>query len=598
MERNAILRWVLIAAGLFLFFKFGWPMVGGKGHDAQPVPQEQYVNAPGFAPDKVDPVAAGAPPNPAPPEGELCTLRGDRYKAELSTRGASLVHFYINDAQYADVGSGEDGFDVSTTPDHERWRSLRTLFRSDTGHAAGADDQLAYDRFDWKLEKGGAAGSANAGDERTCVFSFEDASVKLTKTVSVTDRPFELEVATTVENLAETAKKHTLQIGTFAYRKNKDVKGSLGRVSPFLTELMCVNSDALERKGKDDFKNGPFTLDGTDRFAAVTNYYFGQALIPAAGDRPQCWMLAEHWFAAGQDPDDDEAAAIYHAKLVYPEKQLAPHEVATYTQTAFFGPKERNVLAAVGGGRAKLGDLINLGFFSPVAKYLVMFMVFLHDHVTHNWGFAIILLTVCLRLVMFPLSLKQIRTTIGMRKLKPELDELTKKFKGDAQAKNLATMELYRKRGVNPLGGCLPQLVQMPVWWAMYTTLQTAVEMYHRPFLWFKDLSIADPYYILPIVLGGLGFMQARIMPQQPGQDPAQQKMMMYLMPAIFTAMMLFLPAALGVYMMTNSALGILQQVLVEQYAKRNISSSGDGDGGGGIIVKDSTSAAPKALKS
>ena len=531
MERNAILRWVLIAAGLFLFFKFGWPMISGKGHAAQPVPEEHYVNAPDFAPDKVDPVAAGAPPNAAPQEGEICTLRSDRFKADLSTRGAALVHFIITDAQYA---NGPEGFDISTTP-------------------------------------------------------------KLTKTVAITSRPFELDVASTIENVAEVPKKHTFQIGTYAYRKNVEVKGSLGRVSPFLTELMCVNSDALERKGKDDFKNGPFTQPDTDRFAAVTNYYFGQALIPAEGDKPQCWTLAEQWYAAGQAPDDDEAAAIYHAKLTYPEKQLAPHEVATYRQTAFFGPKERNVLAAVGGGRAKLGDLINLGFFSPVAKFLVAFMVFLHDHATHNWGLAIILMTLCLRIALFPLSLKQIRTTIGMRKLKPELDELTKKFTGDAQAKNLATMELYRKRGVNPLGGCLPQLVQMPVWWAMYTTLQTAVEMYHRPFLWFKDLSVADPYYILPIVLGGLGFVQARIMPQQPGQDPQQQKMMMYLMPAIFTAMMLFLPAALGVYMMTNSALGILQQVLVEQYAKRAIPPSGPSGpsgtgGGGGIVVKEKPS--------
>ncbi|RYZ57885.1 MAG: membrane protein insertase YidC, partial [Proteobacteria bacterium] len=142
----------------------------------------------------------------------------------------------------------------------------------------------------------------------------------------------------------------------------------------------------------------------------------------------------------------------------------------------------------------------------------------------------------------------------------------------------------------NPLGGCLPQLVQMPVWWAMYTTLQTAVEMYHRRFLWFPDLSEPDKFYILPIVLGGLGFVQARIMPAQPGQDPAQQRMMMYLMPAIFTAMMLFLPAALGVYMMTNSALGILQQVIVEAYAKRNVDSGSSG--GGGIVVKEKTSGA------
>jgi YidC/Oxa1 family membrane protein insertase len=129
-------------------------------------------------------------------------------------------------------------------------------------------------------------------------------------------------------------------------------------------------------------------------------------------------------------------------------------------------------------------------------------------------------------------------------------------------------MELYRKHGVNPLGGCLPQLIQMPIWFAMYTTLQTAVEMYHEKFLWFTDLSAPDKIYVLPLVLGAFMILQQRIVPQQ-GMDPVQAKMMMYLLPGVFTAMMLFLPAALGVYMLTNSVLGITQQLIVEKVAPR-----------------------------
>jgi len=153
------------------------------------------------------------------------------------------------------------------------------------------------------------------------------------------------------------------------------------------------------------------------------------------------------------------------------------------------------------------------------------------------------------------------------------------------QAKNLAMMELYKKRGVNPLGGCLPQLVQMPVWFAMYTTLQTAVEMYHTRFLWFADLSAPDQLFgalhipligftmpalgPLPFILGAFMILQQRIVPQQ-GMDPMQQKLMTYIMPAVFMVMMLFLPAALGVYMLTNSVLGIVQQLLVEKFAPRD----------------------------
>jgi YidC/Oxa1 family membrane protein insertase len=117
--------------------------------------------------------------------------------------------------------------------------------------------------------------------------------------------------------------------------------------------------------------------------------------------------------------------------------------------------------------------------------------------------------------------------------------------------------------------GCLPQLISMPVWFALYTTLQTAVELYNIPFLWFPDLSEADPYYILPFVIGAVFFAQQKMMPMQ--ADPAQQKMMMYLMPGMFTVFMLFLPAGLGVYMFTNSLLGIAQQQMVEVHAKKTL---------------------------
>jgi YidC/Oxa1 family membrane protein insertase len=172
-----------------------------------------------------------------------------------------------------------------------------------------------------------------------------------------------------------------------------------------------------------------------------------------------------------------------------------------------------------------------------------------------------------------------------MRRLKPEIDALNAKFKEDPQAKNVAMMELWRKNKVNPLGGCLPALVQMPIWFALYATLQTAVEFYHTPFLWFRDLSAPDPFYVLPLVLGAAMIAQQRIVPQQ-GMDPVQAKMMMWLMPGVFTVMMLFLPAALGVYMLTNSLLGITQQLVTEKLYPRG-PSAGTAAKGDDIVVKN-----------
>jgi YidC/Oxa1 family membrane protein insertase len=164
--------------------------------------------------------------------------------------------------------------------------------------------------------------------------------------------------------------------------------------------------------------------------------------------------------------------------------------------------------------------------------------------------------------------------------LKPEIDALNEKFKDDAQAKNVAMMELWRKHKVNPLGGCLPAVVQMPIWFALYATLQTAVEFYHAKFLWFSDLSAPDPFFALPLVLGAAMIVQQRIVPQQ-GMDPMQQKMMTWLMPGVFTFMMLFLPAALGIYMLTNSVLGITQQLVIEKVFPR---SGGTPSGGSQIV--------------
>jgi YidC/Oxa1 family membrane protein insertase len=558
MDRNTLVRWVVIAAAILLFMKFGMPLIRG-GDKPQSVPAETYVNAPGYAPDILDPRTDGKPVE-APAEGELCEIAGARFDATLSTRGAGIVHFNLKDPQYA--GSG--GFDMSTTPDHERWRSLRTLFR-----AEGANDQVKFDRFAWKLER--------LENKKGCVFTYQDELVQIKKTVRTNERPFELEVKTEVKNLAAEPKGHRLSIGMFAFRRNEEVKGHLGRVSPFQTELSCAQGKDVTRKNKDDFKEGWQTVQGIDRYAAISNSYFGQAIVPTVEGGPaDCAMLAEDWMADGQARDDDKAGAVYHSNLLYPTRKLGPNESATYTQVAFFGPKERDVLAGAArsasvaplAGDPKLGELINLGFFSPVAKVLISFLVFLHAKVTFgNWGLAIILMTLCVRLVLFPLTWKSIKATVGMRKLKPEVDAINAKFADDAQAKNLAMMELWKKHGVNPFGGCLPQLVQMPVWFAMYTTLQTAVEMYHEKFLWFQDLSAPDRFYVLPLVLGGFMILQQRIVPQQPGMDPAQQKMMMWLMPGIFTVMMLFLPAALGVYMLTNSILGIVQQLAVEKFA-------------------------------
>ncbi len=462
---------------------------------------------------------------------------------------------------------------------------------------AGADDknwQVDYDLVNFKLGK---------NDGKTCEFSYRDDKVEIKKVVSVTSRPYELSIDATITNLASTKLRHALTASTVAWRTDAEVKGHMFRVSPYVTFVECVpeNGKVTRLTEKDfepekfkkepEFAAGPldpgdwYQVQGTADSAAVSNAYFAHAILPTDGKTPVCQLQVEERWNPNQyksKSDDPEAGGMYRARLAYAPVELEPGKSANYKLSTYVGPKERDLLAAAGGGKHDLGELINLGFFSIIAKVLVAFLLKVHS-VVPNWGIAIIVLTITARMLLFPLSWPSIKSMVKMRELKPELDALNAKHKDDAQARGLAQMELWRKHNVNPIKGCLPQMASMPVWFALYTTLQTAVELYNIPFLWFPDLSAPDPYYILPFVIGATSFVQQLIMPMQ--GDATQAKMMRYFMPAMFTVFMLFLPSGLGVYMFTNSLLGILQQQIVERHV-RHQTAKGGGAGGGDIEVR------------
>ncbi|HEY8088536.1 MAG TPA: membrane protein insertase YidC, partial [Polyangiaceae bacterium] len=355
MDRNTIVRWILIAGlmGIGWYFFFGKKSTEHAGAASPSL--EAYVDAPGFAPDLAEGAMTAAPP------GEACTIRGNRFQAEMSSRGAGLTHFYLSDAQYRD----EKSRDVATTPDIEQWRNLRMLFK-EPGKPATPDDQVKYDRVDWKTEH-----LADTG----CRFSYEDEQVRIVKTVKAGERPFELDVETSVTNLADGPRKHTASIAVFAFRTEAEVKSKLGRVSPFQTGLECARGSDVKRLAKDasEFKTGWYSEPLADRYAAIANYYFAQTLVPmetaadSGGQKPACELLVQQDFRDKDHPgDDDLAGDVYKARLAYPQRILGPKETASYHQIAFFGPKERDVLAAAAGGTPHLQDLINLGTFAIV----------------------------------------------------------------------------------------------------------------------------------------------------------------------------------------------------------------------------------------
>jgi YidC/Oxa1 family membrane protein insertase len=571
MDRSSIGRLLVMAALAFLLFQFGPKFFGGGKVTVQPLRNESRL------------VLSA---NPRAPE-QFCDVWTPEFRAQLSSRGASVRHFELMGSKYEKAGKP---IDLSTTPDLEFNRQLRFDFHNSAGLPPGKEWNVDGDLVDWTIE---------SHDGKSCVFSYRDSKVELTKTIAATGRPYELTADATIKNLSDHSLYHSLTVHSDAWHTAKEVKGSMFRQSPLVTRVECVlDQGKPKRLGEPDFEAGKFAdgehfptsaidpgdwyqVQGNPAFVAISNAYFSHAIAPVkAAVTPVCQLLIEQHKVG--DPEND--GAIYRTRLAYPGVDLAPGTSSTYSVLAYVGPKERSVLATAGGGTHRFDELIDLGFFSIIAKVLVAFLLKVHS-IIPNWGVAIIILTVTARTLLFPLTVPGIKGMIKMRELKPEIDALNEKFKDDAQAKGLAQMELWRKHNVNPVKGCLPQMASMPVWFALYTTLQTAVELYHIPFLWLPDLTSADPLYILPFIIGTTSFMQQRLMPQQ--GDPAQQKMMQYLMPAMFTVFMLFLPAGLGVYMFTNGVLGILQQQAVEWHVRRSMKSGGgSGSGSGDIKVK------------
>ncbi len=586
MERSTILRWLIIGIGVWLAMTYLPGLWGGGSGGSSAVGAW------------LGPESVCSPHAPCAPETRStetsCTLEGTRFRAQFSSHGASLKHLWLEGARYTNPDGSP--IDLVTTPDVEQRRPLRFDFRQGITKDNKDSAQVPYDAIDWELSK---------NDKSSCVFTYKDASVELEKTIRATGRPFELELAASVKNLADANKRHQLGVEVDAWRTDKEVESSLGRQSPHITDVSCRHDNSVRKLSPSDFEpsdfknpeyaSGWFVQSGNIQFASVSDFYFSQALIAENPPASACKLQIEERWNAGMYADkksDPHAGSMYRALLSWDPKDLKPGDKADYVVVAFMGPKERDVLAAAASGNHGLSELVDLGTFSIIAKYLLKFLVWLHLKVG-NWGLAIILMTICVRLILFPLTWKSIQSGFSMRKLKPEIDAINAKFKDDPQQKNLATMELWKKHKVNPLGGCLPAVFQLPVWFALYTSLQTAVELYHTPFLWFKDLTAPDPYYVLPIVLGGTMILQQRLMPMQ--MDPVQQKMMTYVMPLVFTFMMLFLPSGLAVYMLTNAIIGIAQQVAIEKYWGGVAPASASGTG---ISVREKPDALDGGKKS
>lgn len=325
----------------------------------------------------------------------------------------------------------------------------------------------------------------------------------------------------------------------------------------FLSPGADVHSLAI--KTKDKFKK--YTLDnlakesesfGKPIYMAFDEQFFISAIIPDYSDDISHVTL---W--ADKKEEDKKMASIAIAIepfiLINSESKEFSHEI-------FVGPKQVNLLSNL---KVPLDETIDFGWFGVLSRPMLWLLVRIHDFVD-NYGLAIILITLIIKLLTFPLTQKSFSSQQEMKKIQPKIKELQQKYGHDRTLLGQKQMEVYKEYGINPVAGCLPLLIQLPIWFAFFQMLRNSVELYDQPFYWWiTDLTMPDPYMVLPVLMGASMFIQQLFTPT-PTEQPHMKYVMMG-MPIFLTFIMLNMPSGLSLYILTNNLLTILQQLIIKR---------------------------------
>lgn len=315
-------------------------------------------------------------------------------------------------------------------------------------------------------------------------------------------------------------------------------------VTPFLGAAYWTSEKPYNKLKLEEFHGTPVKLQEKGGWVAFLQHYFVNAWVaPNNGLNTFTTRVTDH--------------GEYIIGFTTPALVVEPGQQQSLKTALYSGPKDQDVLKQIAPG---LDLTIDYGWLWFVGQPIFKFMQFIHGFVG-NWGLAIIILTVCIKLLFFPLSAASYRSMANMRRVQPEMARLKELHGEDRQKLSQAMMDLYRKEKVNPLGGCLPILVQMPVFISLYWVIFESVELRHAELiLWIKDLSVMDPYFVLPLIMGVTMYIQQSLNPTPP--DPMQAKVMR-MMPIMFTFMFMWFPAGLVLYWIVNNILSIAQQYVI-----------------------------------
>jgi YidC/Oxa1 family membrane protein insertase len=506
-----------------------------------PPPRPARRAPPAGAPPPSAPTAPGAPalgaaaPTPAPEEEfpaleTIHHLRGEGLDLGLSSHGGRVVQARLE--HFLETRGTTKGQQAPKV-------DLASLKGAAGGH-------LRFSFEGWS-----PTASYNVVEETstTLVFERESAGWRVRRSFRLDPTHFGLKTETSITNLG--GESRTVQPWlelTQAVREDEKNQGSFfsGGAPIDQTTFLCADAQEVWREAAVNMK-APHQQQGQLTWAGMDQQYFLAGWVPREGQATGC--AARH------------EGATARLSISLGSVTVAPSQTVRLTGDAFFGPKQEQWLTRVD---AVLVGAVDYGWFGVIVRLLLMMLLWFYKLIP-NYGAAIFLLTLFVKLITLPLTQKSFISMQRMKDLQPRIKEIQHKYAHDKAMQGQKQMELFKEEGVSPLGGCVPILVQMPVWIALYRTLYVSVELYQQPFIpgWIDDLAQKDPFYVTPLALGVVMLIQAVLTPQP--EDNPQMKYVSYGMPIFFTFIMLALPAGLTLYMFYNSVLTIAQQLYIKR---------------------------------
>ncbi|RZI44479.1 membrane protein insertase YidC [Herbaspirillum sp. HC18] len=540
MDIQRTVLWVVFSLSLLLLWD-NWMRYNGKQSMFFPSATQQAAKpaASGNAPtakSEVPQATAASPAQSAVPgtvpaaKGETITITTDVMKVDIDTLGGEIKRL--------ELLNHKDSVDPTRNT---------VLFDSGSKHVYLAQTGLIGGNFPTHksafVAKPGAR-DIDGNKELQLVLESEQGGVKLVKTFTFHRGDYTIDIKHDVINNSGAPINPSLYMQLV--RDGNKPEGESKFYSTFTGPVVFTDAEKYQKMEFADIEKGKnnHATKANDGWVALVQHYFVSAILPPENTPREIYT---------KKVDNN----LYSIGTILPMGTVAPGATASMASRLYSGPQESATLEKLAPGLDLVKDY---GWLTIVAKPIFWLMNQIHK-VLGNWGWTIIVLTILIKLAFFPLSAASYRSMAKMKTVTPKMTAIRERFKSDPQKMNQAMMELYRTEKINPLGGCLPIVVQIPVFIALYWVLLASVEMRNAPWLgWIHDLASPDPFYILPVVMAVSMFIQTKLNPTPP--DPVQAKVMM-IMPVVFSVMFFFFPAGLVLYWVVNNILSIAQQWVI-----------------------------------